>query len=186
MKREKMAKNTKQDLSLDFGSFDFETLKTNGIKVNYLYVCERKLWFFDRGIHMEYNSEKVLIAKLFEIYSYPHETKRDILIDNLIRIDIFEDNSIREVKYSDKMHNADRIQLLYYLYYLKKLGIERKGILNYPRIRKKEEVIMTPSAEKEVEEALKKVHKIVNRDKPPPIEKKPYCTKCAYYELCWG
>ena len=181
-----MGKDIDQDVSLNSDSFDFETLKTNGIKVNYLYVCERKLWLFDRGIQMESNSDRVLIAKLLEVYSYPQDTKRDILIDNLIRIDILDSNSIREVKYSDKMRNADRIQLLYYLYYLKRLGIEKKGIINYPRMKRREEVILTPSAEKEVEDALRKVQEIVSMDKPPPLERKPYCSKCAYYELCWG
>jgi len=29
---------------------DLKGLKIRGIMVNYLYVCERKLWLFDRGI----------------------------------------------------------------------------------------------------------------------------------------
>ncbi|HBT04345.1 MAG TPA: CRISPR-associated protein Cas4, partial [Thermodesulfobacterium commune] len=69
-------------------SFDFQTLKTNGINVNYLYVCERKLWLFDRGIQMESKSDRVLKGKLLGEYSYPRDEKKEILIDNLINIDI--------------------------------------------------------------------------------------------------
>jgi len=84
------------------------------------------------------------------------------------------------------MYHADKIQILYYLYYLKQLGIIKKGIINYPKMRKTEEVELTKEAEKEVEEALINVLKILKMDKPPQLIKKQYCTKCAYYEFCWG
>ncbi len=164
---------------------DFEKLKTNGVKVNYLYVCERKLWFFDRGIQLEPDSELVLLGKLLNDSSYEEETRRDILIDDLIRIDILDEDSVREIKRSNKIAQANRMQLLYYLYYLKQLGVEKKGIINYPRLRKKEEVHLTPEAEKEVEEALLKIDRILKLKKPPPKIYKPYCPKCAHYELCW-
>ncbi|MDI1471657.1 MAG: CRISPR-associated protein Cas4 [Thermodesulfovibrio sp.] len=165
---------------------DFQSIKTNGIKVNYLYVCERKLWFFDKGIQMESNSDRVLMGKILGDYSYPYEKTKNILIDNLISIDIAEEDKIREVKYSNRLAHADRIQLLYYLYYLKQLGIYKKGIINYPKMRKKEEIELTEESEKEVEQALLKVKEITSFAVPPPIKKKPYCTKCAYYEFCFS
>lgn len=165
---------------------NFQFLKTNGIKINYLYVCVRKLWLFDRGIQMESSSDKVLMGKLLSNYAYPKELKKEILIDNLICIDIINEYEIREVKYSNRLAHADRIQILYYLYYLKQIGIEKKGVINYPKQRKKEEIILTPEAEREVEQALLDVQKIIKMEKPPELQKKPYCTKCAYYEFCWG
>lgn len=167
-------------------TIDFQSLKTNGIKVNYLYVCERKLWLFDRGIAMESGSDKVLMGRLLGEYSYPREDKRGMLIDNLINIDIVGNDEIREVKYSNRLAHADRIQILYYLYYLKHVGIEKRGVLNYPKMRKREEILLTPDAEKEVESALVRVKEILEMDKPPQLQRKPYCTKCAYYEFCWG
>ncbi|MCX7914609.1 MAG: CRISPR-associated protein Cas4, partial [Thermodesulfovibrionales bacterium] len=128
----------------------------------------------------------VLMGKLLSKYSYPAEEKREFLIDNLINIDIVGSFEIREIKYSNRLAHADRIQLLYYLYYLKQFGIEKKGVINYPKMRRREEVILTPEAEKEVENALLKVQKILIMDKPPELMRKPYCKKCAYYEFCWG
>lgn len=165
---------------------DFESLKTNGIKINYLYVCKRKLWLYDKGIQMESKSDKVLMGKLLGENAYPYEKKRELLIDNLINIDIVGENEIREVKYSNRLADADRIQILYYLYYLKHLGIEKKGVINYPKMKKRQEIILTPEAEKEVENALIQVKEILTLNKPPEIEKKSYCPKCAYYEFCWG
>jgi len=178
---EKMLKN-----KLKGKDFDFNNFKTTGIRINYLYVCERKLWFFDRGIQMESTSDKVLMGKLLNEYSYPKEEKKEILIDNLINIDIVDDDKIHEVKYSNRLVDADRIQLLYYLYYLKQMGIEKGGIINYPKMKKREEVTLTIDAEKKVESALVKVNEILKSDIPPHLQKKPYCSKCAYFEFCWS
>jgi len=83
------------------------------VKINYLYVCERKLWLFDRGIQLEENSEKVLLGKLLSEYSYPSETRREVLIDDLIKIDVMGEEEIREIKYSNSLASANRIQILY-------------------------------------------------------------------------
>ncbi len=164
---------------------DFQSLKTNGIKINYLHVCERKLWLFDRGIGMEQTSDKVLLGKLLGEYAYPREQTRDVLIDNLIRIDILDSETIREIKYSNRLKEADRAQILYYLYYLKRLGIEKRGVINYPKMRRREEVVLTEEAEKAVESDLRRVHEVLSLKNPPEAKRKPYCTKCAYYEFCY-
>ncbi len=166
--------------------FDFESFKTTGIRVNYLVVCERKLWLFDRGITMEHGSDAVLIGKLVGEDSYRRERKREMLIDNLINIDIVGTDEIREVKRTNRLIEADRLQILYYLYYLRRRGVEKKGVINYPTIRRKEEVVLTDEACRAVEEALKRVREILSLKKPPVVRRKFYCTRCAYFELCWS
>ncbi|MCS7232050.1 MAG: CRISPR-associated protein Cas4 [Elusimicrobiota bacterium] len=164
---------------------NLQNLKITGIKINYLFVCERKLWFFDRGIGMENTSDRVLLGKLIDEISYIYEEKRKILIDELICIDILSKDEVREIKYSNKLEEANRMQILYYLYYLKKLGVNKKGIINYPKQRKREELELTSDLEKKIEEAIKRVEEIIKMKKPPPIVKKKYCVKCAYYEFCF-
>ncbi len=165
---------------------NFEELKTNGIKVNYYFICPRKLWLFDRNISMESKSDKVLMGALLHENSYKRDKPKEVLIDNLISIDIVDSLNIREVKYSDKMAQADKMQILYYLYYLKKLGINKKGIINYPKQRKREYIELTPEYEKEIEKALVEIDKILKQGKPPPVIDVLYCKKCAYYEFCYG
>ncbi len=165
---------------------NFEELKVNGIKVNYYFICHRKLWLFDRKISMEDKSEKVLLGVLLHEESYKREKAKEVLIENLISVDILDSFNIREVKYSDKMEKADRMQILYYLYFLKKLGIKRRGILNYPKQRKREFVELTPQIEKEIEDVLLKINKILKQKKPPPVINESYCKKCAYYEFCYS
>ncbi|WP_456342772.1 CRISPR-associated protein Cas4 [Thermovibrio sp.] len=163
----------------------FEELKTSGTKVNYYFVCKRKLWLFSRGIGLEGSSERVSLGKLLHQYSYKRYSKKGVLIDNLIAVDLIGSEEVGEVKYSDRLSEAARWQLLYYLFYLKQLGIERRGVINYPRQRKREEVELTPEAERELLKVLREIKEIEELPTPPPPQKLPYCKRCSYYELCF-
>jgi len=167
-------------------NINLEELKISGLKVNYYFICKRKLWLFDRKITMEDKSEKVLLGALLHEISYKKDKPKEVLIDNLISIHILDSFNIREVKYSNKMEKADRMQILYYLYYLKKLGINKKGIINYPKQRKREFIELKPENEEEVEKILVEIDKILKQEKPPPVINEPYCKKCAYFEFCYG
>lgn len=166
--------------------FNFEDFKVQGTKFNYYYVCKRKLWLFSRGITMEEANDRVQQGKITHEYSYKNkEEKKEKLIDGLIKIDILEKESVREVKLTSKMEASDRMQLLYYLYYLKQLGIIKKGTLNYVNERKVVDVVLTDKDEKGIEEVLKDINRILNLKHPPKVEKLPYCAKCSYYEYCY-
>jgi CRISPR-associated exonuclease Cas4 len=166
-------------------NFNFDEFKVSGIKINYFLICQRKLWLFDKKITMEYTSDKVLSGKILHENSYQDVKSKEVLIDNLISIDIIEQFNIREVKSSDKMEDADRIQILYYLFYLKKIGIDRKGIINYPKQRKREFLELTQDDETKIIDILQKIKLVLSKQKPPPVIDKPYCKKCAYFEFCY-
>lgn len=166
--------------------YDFEDYKVQGTKFNYYYVCKRKLWLFSKGISMEESNERVQQGKIVHEYSYKNkETKKEKLIDSMIKVDILEKDTVREVKLTSKMMSTDRMQLLYYLYYLKQLGIEKKGTLNYVKEKRIEEVVLTKEDEEEIEKVLIDIKKVLELEYPPKIEKKPYCKKCSYYEYCY-
>lgn len=165
---------------------ELQDLKFQGIKINYLYVCKRKLWLFSKNITFENHSDKVLLGRILHEYSYPKEEIKEVLIDNLIMIDILSDGAVREVKYSSKMKEADMMQVMYYLYYLKQKGIEKQGIINYPKERRKEVLQLTPEYEQKVKQALSEIEKITSQTTPPPATKQKICKSCAYFEFCWG
>lgn len=106
-------------------SFDFENYKTQGVKVNYYYICKRKLWLYSKGITMEHLSDRVLSGKVLHETAYSRQKSREILIDDLLKLDIVDGDFIREIKLTSKMEKSDKMQLLYYLYYLKR-GESRK------------------------------------------------------------
>ena len=167
--------------------FSFEALRTNGVKVNYFFVCQRKLWLYSKNLTMESSSDQVTLGRLLHDRAYRYQPKREIMIDNLIKIDLFESSVIHEVKYSRKMEEAHRWQLLYYLYYLKQLGLDGlKGEINYPKLRRKEEVELDSEAETEIPQILREIKQIENLPEPPDASFSRICKPCSYAELCWG
>lgn len=167
-------------------SIDLETLKVQGVKINYYYVCKRKLWLFSKGITMEHTSDRVMSGKIVHENSYNRKKNKEILVDDILKLDIIDGDHVREVKISSKMKEADEMQLYYYLYYLKQLGIDKKGSINYVKEKRQEELILTGDKEKEIENTLIEINKISNDVRPPVLKKLPYCTKCAYYEFCFA
>lgn len=160
--------------------------KITGVMVYYYFVCKRKLWFFSNNLDMEHTSELVGIGKLIDETSYDRERKH-ILIDEMINVDFLKDwKIIHEVKKSRKLDEAAKWQLKYYIWVLRNKGVNiEKGILDYPLLRKREEIYLTTEEENELMEVLKDIENILNTTLPPYAINKPYCKKCAYYEFCY-
>jgi CRISPR-associated exonuclease Cas4 len=175
------------ELKTELPEASFEALRTNGVKVNYFFICKRKLWLYSKNLTMEAGSDQVSLGRLLHERAYRYQPKREIMIDNLIKIDLLESSVVHEVKYSKKMEDAHRWQLLYYLYYLKQLGLEGlKGEINYPKLRRKEEVELSSQAEAKMPQILRDIKQIENLSEPPDSSFSRICKPCSYAELCWG
>lgn len=158
----------------------------SGTMFYYYFVCKRKLWFFSNGIQLEEDNEDVILGKLIDENSYSKELKH-ILIDNTVNIDFIKDWKIlHEVKKQKSIEEAGIWQLKYYLYFLKIRGINiEKGILDYPKLKKREEVFLSKDDEEKIKEILSEIEKITLMEKPPKLEKLKICKKCAYFEYCY-
>jgi len=165
---------------------DIGELRITGVMISYYFICQTKLWLFAHNITMEHENENVRIGKEIHKSSYNRENKEielpGIKLDFLKRGKKLE---VHEVKKSKKMKDADRYQVLYYLYELHKRGVEAIGVLNYPLIR--EILKIEPSEEDfiEMEGILRDIKRIVSGPYIPPVYKK-ICRKCAYFEFCFG
>lgn len=156
-----------------------------GVQVNYYLICKTKLWFFSHYTTMEHTSDAVLLGKL--IHNERYKRAQGLSIDR-INIDFIERGDkiiLHEVKKSKSMEKAHIYQVLYYVYDLTQKGIKAEGVINYPAIRRKKTVSLNSDNQKELEAILEDIHTIVNLNKPPQPERKTYCKKCSYYELCW-
>lgn len=167
---------------------EFFALRTNGIKVNYWAVCQRKLWLFAKGVRMEHSSDRVLLGQVLHQEAYSSLPRREVLLDNLVRVDIVEgEGRVVEVKYSSRLVHAARLQVAYYLLYLRHLGAgDLVGELRFPKERRREAVYLVPELEAQVAEALRGVARVEALPTPPDAEYAPICHSCAYAELCWG
>lgn len=157
-----------------------------GAMVYYYYVCNRKLWYFSHQLDMEHTSDLVQIGKLIDEESYGRE-KKHIMVDDIISIDFLKSwKVVHEIKKSKSMEQASIWQLKYYMWILEKKGIDvEKGVLDFPKIRKREIVYLVEEDKKEIENTLTEIEKIVNMSQPPKLSRKSICGKCAYYEFCF-
>jgi CRISPR-associated exonuclease Cas4 len=169
-------------------------LRITGTEVHYYVLCPRKLWWYGHGMEQEHaqggaaGQENVELGTLLHETRYLDKTRKDILIDDLLRLDFTDEGKVHEIKKSCGAHKASIAQLLYYLYYLKHAkGIATTGVLDFPLEKRREEVTLTPEREAEVAAILEGVRQVREMDAPPVVSKPmPLCKQCAYQELCWG
>jgi CRISPR-associated exonuclease Cas4 len=163
-------------------------MQITGTHFNYYLICHRKLWLFANGIQMEHTSDAVYEGKLIHETSYDRRSDkyREIEMDG-IKIDYFEPRSriIHEIKKSDKRSEAHRWQLKYYLYVLEQNGVEEcTGLLEYPRLHKTEEVLLTIPDRDTIREMITEIKTIINNDVCPPKLPKSKCKNCSYFDFC--
>ncbi len=163
-------------------------MNITGIMIQYYKACKRELWFFSNKINMNIEDENIKIGRIIHKESFSKE-KKNLIIDNTIAIDFKRGNKnliVFEIKKSSKLMEPAKWQLYYYLYYLlKKKRIRAKGILVYPKEKKREEIILTKEIENNIEKIIKDIPRIISLPTPPKPIRKPYCKNCSYYELCW-
>ena len=164
-------------------------MQITGTHLNYYFVCHRKLWLFSGGIQMEHNSDNVYEGKLIHETSYPQRSERyeEVQIDG-IKVDFYDtkEKVIHEIKKSDKIDYAHEWQLKYYIYIFEKAGITGvSGILEYPKLRKKEEVYLSDIDRNRIVEIENKIAEILNSQSCPKVIAGSICKQCSYFDFCF-
>lgn len=134
---------------------------------------------------MNYNNDDIDIGRYIHEKSFARENK-EIKLDNMVfdYVKNKDELTIFEVKKSSSLTIGAQYQLYFYLYNMKNLGKEVKGVLVYPKERKREEILLTDEIIEEMETIIKDIENIVKLDKPPKAIKMPYCKGCSFFELC--
>lgn len=163
---------------------------TTGTHFNYFQICKRKLWLFANGITMEHLSDLVYEGKLIHEESYPQRSERyeEIELDG-IKVDFYDARNkiIHEIKKSNKVEAAHEWQLKYYIYVFECNGIEGViGVLEYPILRLKNEVMLSSSDRERIREIEKEIITIIESEICPEVEKKGICKNCSYYDFCFS
>ena len=163
-----------------------ETFRVTGVMMQYYFVCKRELWFLSRDIEIDRENANVVRGTRVDDTAYG-DKRRSMQIDGTISLDLLEDGRVVEVKPSSKLTEPARMQLSYYLWYLKHVvGVEKDGVLAHPRERTREPVKLDEEREQKVEAAIGGIYEVVTQETPPPAEEKPYCPSCAYHDFCWS
>ncbi len=174
-------------------------LRLGGTELFYFILCQRKHWWYAHGLDQEHaggtsasdGQENVALGTLLHEETYTRKSHKEVLIDDLLRIDFTDDGAVHEIKKSrggSRTYAATRMQLLYYLYYLKHVkGVVKEGVIDYPAQKRREAVTLTPDDEREMAETLIQLEHARAAPIPPPVpEPMGICKKCAYNDLCWG
>ncbi len=128
------------------------------------------------------------IGRLIDSESYDKDRKKIELEDMVIDLIKSEKDSILigEIKKSSRAEESAKIQLAFYLYRLKEIGISVRGILLFPKERKRIPLELDDDLERKINEMFKDIEKILQSPIPPSAQKIKYCTNCAYREFCWS
>jgi len=158
----------------------------NGTIINYYFHCKTQCWLFANRLNMEYNSPKVKIGKALHKI---HKKRVKEVRFNRFSVDKITKEYVVEIKKSDSHLESGKWQLLFYLYQLKKKGVNKKGRLEvFEKNRQKKkrfELILDREKEKRIERIISDIKELLSKEYPPePIFKKK-CLKCSYYDYCF-
>lgn len=157
--------------------------------VNLYHVCRRQAWLHARGVRMEHTSEAVADGKWLHQHSYPQRARKYRELDlGIAKIDYYDPHTrtIHEIKRSDHVEAAHEAQLRYYLYLLHLAGIEdATGVLEYPRLRKKHRVALSPAARAAMPALFQQIIDLLHDTQAPPRRDRRFCQGCSYHDFCW-
>lgn len=159
--------------------------RITGLMIQYYHVCRRELWFMSRDIDINRETTNIQRGTHIDKTSYK-DSRKSFQIDSRIQIDLLDSGDLMEVKASSALEQPARMQLLFYLWYLREIhDVEKDGVLAYPTERTRERVELNSKTVAQVEETIEGILDTVAADTPPKLEKKAYCDSCLYQDICW-
>ena len=158
--------------------------------VNLYNVCKREMWLHANGVRFEHTSDLVFEGKLIHEDSYPQRSGKyeEIELDG-IKVDFYDPKRkvIHEIKKSNKVEAAHEWQLKYYIYVFERNGIEGvTGVLEYPTLRKTQEVVLSDVDRERIQEMEVDIQRIISDDDCPPLQKRGICRNCSYFDFCYS
>jgi CRISPR-associated exonuclease Cas4 len=127
------------------------------------------------------------LGRLIHEESYSREKKEFETVG--LKIDIIGKKDgkllVGEVKKSDRFLKSATMQLSFYLYRLKQMGITAQGELLIPKAKTRIPVALKDENQKEIEFAISEISELIKKLNPPFPQKISFCKNCAYREFCW-
>lgn len=141
-----------------------------------------------RKLEPDEENDNVVIGRFLHENRYPRD-KHEVVVGH-IKIDLVQASRgevlIAEIKKSSRFLESARLQLKYYLFVLKELGVEVKGVLLVPEERTKEFVSLEKDDMEKIKKIIQEIRQIIDSPSPPPPVKTRWCRPCAYAEFCWA
>lgn len=159
-----------------------------GTLIWYYCICKREVWLMARRLTPDEDDVNIDIGRFIHQNTYSRE-KKEIDLGNA-KLDLIHNENgelvVGEVKKSSRFLESAKTQLLFYLLQLKEMGIDARGELLIPAEKKKVQVELDATSEKEIQNIISEIENIVNDTSAPPPVKTKWCRNCAYSEFCWA
>ena len=176
-------------------------MNINATLVNYYFLCHRKMWLHANAIRMEHTSDIVYEGKLIGEESYPQRAEKNQEVELSLaypplgadgaltaKIDFFDTKKgvVHEIKKSNAKEKAHVAQVQFYMYLLRKNGVEVSyGLIEYPKLRHTERVMLDEDDEQNVESWVKEITEILTKEQCPQRLSISKCRSCSYFDFCW-
>lgn len=158
----------------------------NGSLVNAYIVCKRQAWLYAHQVHGDQNNEYLLMGKALAL-AQENKNLHEYPFGNLVFDKLSKESGhylVTEYKKSLKNVSAGEMQLLFYIYCLKK-GLNLKEVKG--RLVSGKKIISVDDTEenfKKIEQIIKEIVELVSQEKPPKFVPLHYCKTCAYQDYC--
>ncbi len=169
----------------------------NATLINLYNVCPRECWLHANGVRMEHTSDTVADGKLLHETSYTHRnTKHSELsieakcehINLFGKIDFYDAKRkiIHETKRGNKVEEAHKWQVKFYLWLLKLNGIDdATAIIEYPLLRQTESVNLLNDDVETLKKLVVQINELQNSKTCPAAINAKICKSCSYQDLCY-
>lgn len=157
-----------------------------GSLVESFLICERQAWLMAHQVIPDQDHPYLEMGRLIDEDSFSEERKK-ISLENMV-IDLIKTENrsllVGEIKKSSKAQDSAKLQLIFYLYNLKKHGINVEGVLLFPKEKKRIHVKLDEESERKIINIIENITLLISQEIPPPPVKINYCAHCAYKEFC--
>ena len=158
----------------------------NGSLVNAYIVCKRQAWLFAHQVHGDQENECLLMGKALAL-AQENKNLHEYPFGNLVFDKLSKECGhyvVTEYKKSLKNVSAGEMQLLFYIYCLKK-GLNLKEVKG--RLVSGKKIIPVDDTEenfKKMEQIIKEIVELASQEKPPKFVPIRYCKTCSYQDYC--
>jgi len=163
--------------------------RITGTLIWYAMICDREVWLMAHEIEPERDDARLEWGRFLGEITYSRTRRKEISLPGM-RLDLVESEGPRlvvgEVKSSSRFVDAARMQVLFYLWRLREMGVEAEGELRFPEERRRAKVVLDEEGEQQLKAVMERVEAIRGLPQPPPAKRIRYCRSCAYRELCWS
>jgi CRISPR-associated exonuclease Cas4 len=170
----------------------------NATLINLYHICPREMWLHAHAIRMEHTSDVVYEGKLIGETTYPQRAERYQEVEVATewngtpltaKIDFYDprEGVVHEVKKSAAREQAHVAQVQFYLYVLRRNGVQAGyGLIEYPKLRQTERVELSEEDAREVERWISEVQALIGQERCPAPLPKSKCRSCSYFDFCWS